>query len=602
MDPQTTVTIQPDTRSDETSTAPPTQRQEREDTLSDPLQTLAIRDPLQMSGDGQQEGEQQGEDKKPAERDKEGTADGLKAYEATLGKFLGSKLYGLIAPHLTLEKMSKYADDGFTAALKATPGLLNELDGEIDASAIDKFSKALSEQFATTASEWLKGDGKEFAGKVAKWVDTHPGIVVSVALLAAAGAIAANMEIPELKQKFGITDALSAEIKAKLGKLRELSLQSIEFGLTYQAGIVLAAYTGSYQEEDDQHSHELKTEIKSERDTFGFKGTAKFKGDDLEVWGLDANYKRLLGTLGSSQDSLELGAGVSGGADQATLLSGRLSLQDGSSIDTYGGKYDADSGVFTFTGVRKLLLDGGSSLSLSESTSTDGSQTRGMDYEGGVGDVKGLSTKFSYEETLKRLGADTGYQLDENQKLSLGLSFKRDQLDASLDALWDSEGGSSLSGKIGGRTDDNLMWGGNAKLDLSDPKLKEVGAYFGFRDPDQFQTYLGKYRYLADEDSHRFSLMVEEKLWDIYLRVEQTATLSQAGGSFETKGHGAYFLDDKKDIGLIGGVTARYGDGDNNALIPQVGMQIKGIPLLVGYDIQNKGFNVGITIPFGRKK
>jgi hypothetical protein len=49
-------------------------------------------------------------------------------------------------------------------------------------------------------------------------------------------------------------------------------------------------------------------------------------------------------------------------------------------------------------------------------------------------------------------------------------------------------------------------------------------------------------------------------------------------------------------------VTARYGSDSDNALIPQVGMQIKGVPLLIGYDVANKGFNVGLTIPFGRRK
>lgn len=595
MEPQTTVAVQTDTR-ETAPAAPVVQRKEREDTLSDPLQGKGLVDPLQKSGDDGKAGG----DKEQA-RGKEGTAEGLKSYEAALGKFLGSKLYGLVAPHLTLEKMAKYADEGFTAALSGGVGLLKDLEGDVDAEAIDKFSKALEEQFALTAGEWLKGDGKEFAGKCAKWVDTHPGTVVTMALLAAAGAVAANLEIPELKQKWGITDELSAEVAAKIGKIRDISLQSIDASLVYKSEEVLASYKGGYETEEDKHTHEVKTEFKGENDTFSFTGIGTFKGDDLELYSLDASYKHLLGNQGGDESSLSLGTGLSGGGENPTLLNGSISLADGNSLDSLTGKYDMTSGIFTLSGVRKMMLDG-HSFGLTQSGSSDGSSSKKFDYEGDAGGLEGLTTKFSLEETIKSFGADSAYELDTNHKLSLGLNYSRKNLDAALDAVFSSSGDSTISSKLDTKLGSGWMAGGDATLRLNDPKLTELGAYFGFRDPASFRTYLAKYRYLADEDSHTFNAIVEEQLWDVHVRLEQTARLSQAGGSFESKGHAAYFLDDKKDIGLIGGVTARYGSDSDNALIPQVGMQIKGIPLLVGYDVQNKGFNIGLTIPFGRRK
>ncbi len=590
MDPETAVALQTDSRGGALQPQPPVQRKERQDPLSDPLQGKGLSDPLQKKeGEGEQA------------RGKDGTAEGLKNYEAALGKFLGSQLYGLVAPHLTLDKMAKYADDAFTGALSGGVGLLDKLEGDVDGEAIDKFSKALTEHFAVTASEWVKGDGKEFAGKCAKWVDAHPGTVVTVALLAAAGAVAANLEIPELKQKFGITDQLNAEVAAKVGKLRDISLKSIEAGLTYQGEIVQASYKGTYESEDDKHTHEVKAGFKDDQNTFSFTGTGTFKGDDLEVYSLDGSYKRVLGNLGDGSTTLGLGGGLSGGGDNPTLLSSSISLADGSTLQSLSGKYDVDTGVFTLIGARKYMLDNGS-LSLSQSMTSDGGSSQKLDYEGKSSALEGLTTKFSLEESIKALGADSAYELDENHKLSLGLDYSQANLDAALDAVFDTGGESSISSSLGTKFGGGWTAGGNAKVELNDPKLSELGAYFGFRDPDAFRTYLGKYKYLANEDSHSFNLMMEEKLWDVYFRVEQSARLSQAGGAFESKGHAAYFLDDKKDVGLIGGVTARYGSDSDNALIPQVGMQIKGVPLLIGYDVENKGFNIGLTIPFGRRK
>ncbi len=595
MEPQTTVAVQTETREPAKASSSAVQRKERDDPLVDPLQGKGLVDPLQKSGD-----DATGGDDKEETRGKDGTAEGLKSYEAALGKFLGSKLYGLIAPHLTLDKMAKYADEGFTAALSGGAGLMKDLEGDVDKGAIDKFSKALEEQFAHTASQWLEGDGKEFAGKCAKWVDTHPGTVVTLALLAAAGAVAANLEIPELKQKWGITDELSAEVAAKIGKIRDISLQSIEASLVYKSEEVMASYKAGFENEDDKHTHEIKTEFKGEDSTFSFTGVGTFKGDDLEVYSLDASYKQLLGNLGSGESTLGLGAGLSGGGENPTLLSGKISLADGNSLDSLNGKYDMTSGIFTLSSVRKMMLDG-HSFGLTQSGSTDGSSSTKFDYEGESG-LEGLSTKFSLEETIQSMGARSAYDLDPNHKLSLGLNYSRKNLDAALDAVFSTSGDSTISSKIDGKLGGGWMAGGDATLRLNDPRLNELGGYFGFRDPDSFRTYLAKYRYVADEDSHTFNGMLEEQLGDIYMRLEQTAKFSQAGGAFESKGHAAYFLDDKKDIGLLGGMTARYGSDSDNALIPQVGMQIKGVPLLFGYDVQNKGFHIGLTLPFGRGK
>ena len=110
------------------------------DALSDPLQGDGLADPLQQwSGDNvQADGEVEGDEE--TARGKDGTAEGLANYEATLGKWLGPKIYKAIAPHLTLEKMSEYADQAFTGGLTAMVDQLKNLEGEVDERAIEKFN------------------------------------------------------------------------------------------------------------------------------------------------------------------------------------------------------------------------------------------------------------------------------------------------------------------------------------------------------------------------------------------------------------------------------------------------------------------------------
>ena len=239
--------------------------------------------------------------------------------------------------------------------------------------------------------------------------------------------------------------------------------------------------------EDDKHSHEIKAGFKDDKNTFSFTGVGTFKGDDLEVYSLDGSYKRLLGNLGDSESTLGLNAGLSGGGENPTLLSSSISLSDGSTLDSLSGKYDADSGIFTLIGARKYMLDNGS-LSLSQSMSSDGSANKKLAYEGESSALEGLTTKFSLEETVKALGADSAYQLDTNHKLSLGLNYSQSNLDAALDAVFDTGGETSISSSLGTKFGSGWMAGGNAKVELTDPKLTELGAYFGFRDPTAFRT------------------------------------------------------------------------------------------------------------------
>lgn len=518
--------------------------------------------------------------KEETKRGKGGTAEGKASYEATLGKFLGPKLYKLIAPHLTLDKMAGYADDGLTAGLKGLADQLKGLEGEVDPKAIAKFNKALEEQFGEVAGEWLKGDGAGFAEKVAGWVDTHPGTIVTIALLAAAGAIAADMDIPALKQKIGITDNLSAELEAKLGSLRNISLQSIEGTLAWKSKGVEASITSGYDDEKGTHTHGAETKLTGENDTFSFKGQGEFKGNDLELWSVDAKYQHFVKGLsgrGDNKDGFSIGGGYSKTEDKGRIGTGAISFTDGNFIRTHSGNYNVDTGVITLTDAYKLMLDSGA-LEMSRSTGSDGSESKKLGYEGKFSDQ--LKGSFSLEEIVKAQGVGSAYDLDKSQKFSLGLDYDVDWLEDAL----------GLEGDI--------VAGGKGSVSLNDPKLLEMGAYFGFRSPNEFTTFLGRYAYDSGKDSHKVSGLMELQLGEVYTRLQHSATFDPNGVTHESKAHAGYFLDDNKDVGIIGGATYRSSD---NGVTPQLGMQIKGVPLMVGYDINNKAWTVGLTLPFGRK-
>jgi len=596
---ETTVARKPEQKG--TQSAPPVQASSREGDVADPLASGELNDPLQTwSGDAVQKTEEGGEGE-TEQRGEEGTAEGLQHYESALGKWLGPKLYKLIAPHLTLEKMSEYADQGFVAALTAGADQLNNLEGEVDEAAIKKFSEALEEQFAETAGEWLKGDGAEFAGKVAGWVDTHPGTIVTIALLAAAGAIAADMDIPKLSHKIGITDKLTAELGAKLGSLRNISLQAIEASLQYKSEAVKASYTAKWDEENDTHEHTLEGSATGENNTFTLKGNLKASGDDLEVFDLDASFQHfLLGASdrGNNKDGFSLGGNVKGGEGLDTVVSGRVGTTDGNEINTYSGAYNLDTGVFTLTDGYKLLTDSGA-FSFDNSASTAGTGSQKVGYEGGLG-AEGLSGNFSLENVVKSLGADSAYQLSDEQKLSVGLKYDRDFLKTSLDAVFSSEGASTLKGSTDLKLGGDFITGGSFDIQLNDPKLQEVGAYFGFKDSQEFTTFLGRYAYSGENDTHTVSLLMEKQLGSIYGRLEQKVAFTPEGIGSETTAQAAWFTDDSRDIGIIAGTSFERDPDGSTGFTPHVGMQIKGVPLTVGYDTKLKGWKVGLTIPFGR--
>ncbi len=186
------------------------------------------------------------------------TTRGLDNYESTLGKWLGSNLYGAVSDNLEYARFGKHADGVISSAIKAAADQINLLDEydnvEIDPAAVDAFGEALSQQFAGIGSQWVKGEGRDLVDSLQDWVDANPETVATVALLAAGGAVAANMEIPELKHKFGLTDELSAQVGVQLGRFQDIALEQIEAKLEYHSGPLVLSIQAQHSDGETEGS------------------------------------------------------------------------------------------------------------------------------------------------------------------------------------------------------------------------------------------------------------------------------------------------------------------------------------------------------------
>jgi hypothetical protein len=230
----------------------------------------------------------------PAEEKKEDAsvpalrASGLANYEATLGKWLGGQLYGAVSRELTLDKLSSHANSALRGAIRGLGGKIKDLDQDVDPGQVNQAVDAAIAQFGQVAGNWVKANGGGLSKALQGWADANPEAIVTLALLAAAGAVAANMEIPELAGAIGLGGGLEAGVAVKLGRLRDITLQRVEGRLTYQAKQLTATFRGTYEEGKSGVGLDLRSQLSPDLDLTGQAGWNQEGGANARV-GL--NYK-----------------------------------------------------------------------------------------------------------------------------------------------------------------------------------------------------------------------------------------------------------------------------------------------------------------------
>ncbi len=511
----------------------------------------------------------------------EGEDSGLSNYEAALGEFLGGELYKAIGPQLAYDKLSGTAKKAVESALEGLVGQLGSLDSvTADPKALAALGTLLKDKLDPLVDEWLAKNGPGLSASLTNWVGAHPRTIVLTALLAAAGAVLANVAVPTLKRKFALGKGLSADVEAKLGKIRALSLQSVRAKLSYESGPLLAAVSASHDEKGTTASASVSSEGRS------LTADGTWDGKGLVMAGLNGAIDTGAGTLS---------AGVNEKRGEGRVAGVKLVKQDGKVTDTKDFQYNPGSGVFS-VGLGSVYSDNGLTVDRTSRVGSDGSgsisqSVAGQSTSGGT--TVGGYAGFAHETTK------TPFGYSEVDKLKFGMNYSRADLTAKLDAAFASNGSSQVSGSAK-KTDGETSYGGDFLLKSGDSSLWEVGGFYGFKSKTEFRSFLLDYRYKSDIDQNRFGVMVEQELKGTQLRWQSAMTWGGANTSqLDASVQASQPID--QDTRWIAGAHYKkdFGTGQNT-VNPQVGVQYKGIPVLAEYDTRTKGVMLTITIPFGK--
>ncbi len=513
-------------------------------------------------------------------------AGGQAAYEAALGKFLGGKLYAAVHDALSFEAMQGYARDGMASGLKALADLLNRAD-EVDPKAVDQFAEALVKKYGDLAAQWLDSPGgHSLQESLQGWADAHPRTIVALALLAAAGAVLADMDIPELKHTLELGEDTSLTLAARLGSLRNIAVQKISAKLqTVAAGITAT----------------LSAEVTDGDDGVGGKAglTLEKGGSSLTVDGEIQGQDLTFGVSGETPigAGLTLRGALEGDDAGVNSISAAVETERGDTVNTTEVSYDLGSETLTLSNAAEFALGPGTG-SVNLSADSAGNATVGVGYEGDVPGVEGLSGSVSLENAMAGLGVGSSYDLTAEQRAALGLDYTKDDFEAHFQLDYDSTGSTDVSTEVAGSVGENQRAGFRATLPNLDPRLLEVGGFYQFESPDRFQGFLADYTYNRGEDSHELKLRVEEELGGIYWRLSNETVLNDEGVANRAELLGAKFVD--SDVALIGGVRDNLSASGDHSVEAVVGAQVQGVPITIGYDPSSGAVSVGLTLRFGR--
>jgi hypothetical protein len=173
-------------------------------------------------------------------------------YESALGSFLGPKLYEAISDQITLEKMTGYGNSLVEALLKLGAGELENVNPAINDNLQSQMVEGISKELEPLVSKLMQSEtGLKLIEGLQNVVGSNPYGVACIAILAAAGAVLADADIPTLKQKFKLGKGFSTNLEANLGSLRNIAIGATKVGLNYQRDNVKAGMEVARSKEGD---------------------------------------------------------------------------------------------------------------------------------------------------------------------------------------------------------------------------------------------------------------------------------------------------------------------------------------------------------------
>ncbi|MEC8276164.1 MAG: hypothetical protein VX026_00500 [Myxococcota bacterium] len=559
-------------------------------------------------------------------RSQNGTAEGLNNYQQALGGWLGSELYGAIAPHLSHDAIGSYAEQGLGSLIDQLEAYVRGLDGNVEPDVFDSIFAQIDKDVDGLAEQFIQNEGAGLVNALGSWVDAHPRVIVSVAILAAIGAYLADMDIPTLSQKFNISDGLTAKFGANIGSLQNIALEKISAKLEYKSGILVAAV-----QVDRTKDGNLTGTVSGALGETGRKveGNVVVDGSGLKAYAAT-------GELNIDNQN-KLKAGLSGGREtEGTNVTVSVERNDGTVKQLNNVNYNSSTGVISANDSKEMDWLGGVYTSKVDYTGKEGSSTQ--NWKGNITDNTALDATLTESNSGRSLqtvgtytnndfkaeldakyGDQTGSSIDGSVQNRLsddflshfsmginsdglytyGSSLDYDNqkgLNASLGMTGNNQGALSANGSIDYTTNNHNL-GGSVDYDISQSQLSELRAYYAFKDDKSFNAFMAEYRYNLDPVAqHNFDLTIQRELFDMRWRLnEKIGYSSENGLSTNTSLLGAKALNDRMSV--IGGVRHEYSAGEHNVL-PQVGVQYNEIPIVIEYDPKNNGASVRLELKF----
>ncbi len=474
------------------------------------------------------------------------------AYEKLLGQFVGGKLYGIVNKELSRDKVLEYADQAVLSLMKVMESEAGKAADKSGMSADDKqgakaFAGALGSLLHEKAAALLNTPaGKRFASKVSKYTKTHPVEVLSLVLAAAAVAVASNASLPALNVKQKVGHGLSVSAQAKLGKVRDIALEAAKLQLAYQKGLL---------------------EVKA-----GVQGNKKGLGDKhVEVrYGTKRNWVHTMADIdakGVLTASLGGGYGITKNTEvKADVTEKAHKIDHADARVEYKGKhYDLASALSYSPKNDQVRLDMG--MKKGKKLDISAYYARAS-RNGKTAETYGGAAKFSIDDL--KIALDGQFQTDSRVG-SGSVKVKKGRMEAGAGATYD--------GRLG--------------------ELTHYYAYFGFKDPKTFEEYLVRYKHdkYPDYSMDEFSLKLQHAIHGLVGTVQADTRMKNGDlNSGSVSGRLAYKVN--KDIAVFGGVAQGFGPERQHGTMPFVGVEVKKVPVWVGYDTNSKGVAVGFTFRF----
>ena len=613
-----------------------------------PMQAAQVdRRPGQSYEDGKGELSPEAKKKKDEERAQANKA----SYESALGEWLGGELYKLVADHLSADKIMKYGEQGADALIDLLGDQIDTLGKNGDAGqkeAIAKLQPILEKYAEDAADKFMAGKyGQAFAEWTSQFAASHPKTMVTMAVLAAIGAVAANVELPELEQKFNLGKGFGLEAGLGLGKIQEITLQSVNAALTYKKGGFNAEVRGGFEKGEDDEADKYTAGLTLAASGGGRDGAPAYKGELTGDAELTADGDTLIragasGQLGSAtaklgrtwrqqngETSTSTDVSLSlGGQDRSLSAQGKF-LDDGSMIvSTSGalkaGGYDltgsaehkeGPGGVGATTGALGLGFGSEANRHQLDARYTRGGDTSNLQV--GLGNTRkmgdttysrtpqfnpdgalGMQEKIAYQDGPLSGNVRATRGLDGQTRSSgLGVAYDIGTFKTALDAEFGDT--NKLDASLSGRLNEKFVYDGSVSLDLDRDRITNASLMFGYDDPKAFEAFILEYRHnLTDEVTNdQFKLRIEHTIDKLKLRGTGQANLQD--GRFSTgraELQGMYPIG--KDLGIIGGAAYDFGPDATSGAELQLGVQVKKVPVYLKYDVENKSVGVGITISF----